>query len=171
PSQVRVELRVGMARQLKADEELLETKHSKDITLAPGLEVTLNLPNFRFDQGGIYAFQVRLVKTKATKQDYEPDDLHADNSRTLIVTVRDTVPVLLIDGDENAVGAQKPSWYLRLALTPAPDTKTSRFSPTEVTLSHFRERMKDDELLGYDCIFLCDAGQLLPEAVERVARH
>ena len=59
---------------------------------------------------GTYAVQVKIAD----------DALLEDNSRSIVITVRDTIPVLLVNGKASADRFERATEYLRLALNPFP---------------------------------------------------
>ena len=107
---VRVELLVGRARDIAADNPFsLRTVDQQLVTLQPK---ELKLIRFRhqFTTPGTYALQVRL----------ESDSLEPDDFRTVIITVKDTIPVLVVNGKPAADAYDRATEYLRLALNPFP---------------------------------------------------
>lgn len=158
---VRVELWAGRARAVAADNPFSLREVGKPIMLEPlkpgerrqvmtaageGLKHTFTTP-------GTYALQVQL-KT-------EGDDLEIDDSRTVIVTVKESVPVLLVNGKPAADPYDRATEYLRLALNPWPAGLEPKFAPLRpkvLSAAQFVDT-SEAELAAYDCIFLCDVAQ------------
>jgi hypothetical protein len=157
---VRVELLTGLAGS-REGKFTLSVVDQKQIRIRPGSRQQVNFSH-RFSRPGTYAVQVRV----------EPDDLEPDNARTLIVTVRDTVPVLLVNGKPAADPFDRATEYLREALQPfsPPIPKFAPLRPKVVGVSQFTDASESD-LAGYDCIFLCDVGQLGSGEVRRLEAH
>ena len=83
-----------------------------------------------------------------------------DNSRWLVVPVRDEVRVLCVAGRE---GAAK---YVADALNPNP-AGDSPIRPIVVSEGD----LADVELADFDCVFLCNVAQLTASEAERLARY
>jgi hypothetical protein len=159
--QVRVELLAGLAGT-KADSNFnLSVVAQQLVTVKPGEHYAVNFEH-RFTQPGTYALQVRV----------EPDDLEPDDARTIVVTVKDTVPVLLVNGKPAPEAFDSATEYLRMALNPFVG-RIPRFAPLRprvVSVSQFAD-VSESNLAGYDCIFLCDVGQLGAGEVGRLEAH
>ena len=90
---VRVELLIGKARE-KADENAMQMRVVDQTieNVEPGSR-TITFDKFKgFPTPGTYAVQVRIGE----------DALEQDNSRSVIITVRDTIPILLVNGKASA---------------------------------------------------------------------
>ena len=162
--QVRVDLLAGRARNEAKDPPFgLRVVDTQVINLKPGERVAVNFAH-KFSTPGIHALQVRV----------EPDDLEVDDARSIIVTVKDTVPVLLVNG-RSAVADRfdKATEYLRLALNPyekghAP--RTAPLRPRVVSPTQFSDPA-DTNLAPYDCVFLCDVSRINTNELGRLEAH
>src|SRR5262249_60483443 len=83
-----------------------------------GEKVTVSFAH-KFTAPGTYAVQVRL----------EADDLELDDSRTVVVAVRDTVPVLLVNGKPAVERRERATDFLRVALNPYIGGPVPRIAP------------------------------------------
>lgn len=161
---VRVELLVGKAREAGGDAALNPRVVGQ--VLIDSLRAGERLPirfKYKFPESGAYAVQVRV----------EGDDLELDNVRSAIVTVKDTIPVLLVNGKLSLDRFDRASEYLRLALNPFPrgaEPKWAPLRPKVVNASLFPD-VPEDELLDYDLICLCDVGQFGPGDQRRLDAH
>jgi hypothetical protein len=162
--QVRVDLCVGRARADAKDPPFaLHVVDSQAVNLKAGERVTVNFGH-KFTQAGTYALQVRV----------EPDDLDIDDARTVIVTVKDTLPVLLVNGKSAVTDRfDKATEYLRLALNPYQKghmPRTAALRPRVVSPSQFSDPAETN-LTPYDCVFLCDVGRISTNEIARLEGH
>src|SRR5262249_14183362 len=115
----------------------------------------------KFPEAGTYAVQVRV----------EEDDLPADDARTVIVTVRDTVPTLLVNGKPSSDPFKEATTYLRVALNAfAKPSAVAPIRPTLATIAEFADENKT-HLTDYDCVWLCDVSKLSQGDVARLEGH
>src|SRR5262249_52496867 len=118
---------------------------------------------WNFKSAGEYLIQVRL----------EPDALEADNICSLTLSVRDTIPVLLVNGKPAVERLEQATAWLAEALYPFPEgtnIAAHRGRPQVMTDAQFAT-MAFDDLAKYDCIFLCDVPRLCQRDVERLTTH
>jgi hypothetical protein len=130
--------------------------------LQPGEEVAVNFVH-KFPAAGTYAVQVAI----------DEDELRQDDRRTVIVQVKDTVPVLLVNGKPATKLFDQAAEYLKFALNPvfkkgAPPVSPLR--PRVVNLGQFSDANQTN-LHEYDCVFLCDVGQLKESEVKRLEAY
>src|SRR5207247_3489241 len=119
--------------------------------------------SYRFATAGDYAVQVRL----------DPDALELDDARSAVVTVKDHVPLLLVNGKPAPEPYDRATEWLTDALNPyksgqPPRTVSAR--PRVVSTAQFADRNLTD-LAGYDCIYLCDVPRLDSAEVRRLENH
>ena len=88
------------------------------------------------------------------------DHLEVDNSRSLVVPVRDEIRVLCVTGRE---GAAK---YLASALNPNP-AGDSPIRPVVISEGD----LADTKLADFDCVFFCNVPQLTASEAERLTRY
>jgi len=160
--QLRVDLLVGRAHAESEEEGFaLRTMEQQlvDVPTAPnGGSVDVTFP-FQFTAPGEFVIQVRI----------DHDALELDNSRSLAVTVKDSIPVLLVNGKP---GGGQPddaaTHHLAIALNPAPSAKRdsiSPFRPVVMTESEFADpSLRDRE--QYQCVFLCDVARLTERKID-----
>ena len=119
--------------------------------LRPNEEQAVNFTH-TFTAPGTYAVQVAI----------DDDELRLDDTRTVIVTVKDFVPVLIVNGKPAVDRFDRASEYLAVALNPFNKSNSAVFSPLKprvVSVAQFGDANQTD-LADYDCVFLCDVGQL-----------
>jgi hypothetical protein len=169
-SDVRVILSVGKARaaagshaergnQGEALHEV-EEKTIKQIKRGEAAPVTFT---YKFPAPGDYVLVVQTAH----------DDLEQDDMRSAVVTVKNTVPVVLVNGKPAVEAFDRASEWLRVALNPydegtAPPTVAAR--PKVVSLSQFSDEGLGD-LTPYDCVFLCDVPRFSLAEVRRLENH
>jgi hypothetical protein len=161
---VSVRLSVGRAKSV-AGERPVEL-HEVDEALVRRAERNQPTPvafKYKFPTPGDYVLSVQVSH----------DDLELDDVRSVVVTVKDTVPVLLVNGKPAAELYDRATEWLRNALNPfegggIPATVVAR--PKGLSLSQFA-----DEELGklspYDCVFLCDVPRFSLAEVRRLEDH
>jgi hypothetical protein len=159
---VHVELQIGRARAAAGEPPFaLRLADQKVVDLQPGP----NLVNFsyKFSTPGDYALQVRL----------ENDALDLDDSRSAIVTVKESVPVMLVNGKPAVELYDRATEWLYDALNPfhaGPAPRNVPARPKVVTESQFADAALGD-LSPYDCVFICDVPRLGPGEVRRLESH
>jgi hypothetical protein len=162
--QLRVDLLAGRARADAKDPPFaLRVVATQLINIKAGERKTVSFSH-QFATAGTYALQVRV----------EPDDLEVDDARTAVVTVKDTVPVLLVNGKTAVTDRfDKATEYLRVALNPyarGREPKTAPIRPRVVSPTQFSDPAETN-LLPYDCVFLCDVGRLGTNEIGRLEAH
>jgi hypothetical protein len=90
----------------------------------------------------------------------QTDQLAVDNSRSLVVPVRDAVRVVCVAGREGAAR------YVADALDPNP-AAPSAIRPVVIAESDFA----DVTLSEFDCVFLCNVAQLAASDAQRLSRY
>jgi hypothetical protein len=160
--QVRVQLLMGKARESANDPPFgLRVIDERRVDLAPGQNQVIFTQ--KFPAPGEYALQVRL----------DSDALEPDDSRTVIVTVKDNVPVMLVNGKPAPGMYEQATDYLLAALNPFPETLAPKNIPARpkiVTESQFADAALGD-LTRYDCVFLCDVARIGSGEVRRLEAH
>jgi hypothetical protein len=167
-NQVRAELLVGRARANAADPPFeLRVAQQQIVPLARG-QNTVSF-SYKFPTPGDYVVQVRV----------ESDALELDDVRSAVVTVRASVPVLLVNGklvEGRPTGirlADEATEWLRIALNPYSDASPHGSviaQPKVITENEFNDAGAGD-LTPYDCVFLCDVKQFTPAEVRRLETH
>jgi hypothetical protein len=129
--------------ELRRDDDV---EAAQTITLAPGetkfvtFSPTLNSP-------GDVPLEVRVAG----------DALAADNARHLVARVRESLNVLLIDGEPSGERFRSETDYLRVALAPARDDGAPDFIRVDTRLE---SDIQEQNLDGWDIIVLANVGQL-----------
>jgi hypothetical protein len=161
--QRRVELWIGKARETATDPSFqLRLSHQEFLDLVPGQSTTVTFP-CRFRAPGNYAVQVRL----------EPDGLELDDVRSVVVSVKDSVPVMLVNGKPALEVYGRATEWLKDALNPFPGGQAPGHVPARpkvVTESQFADVGLGD-LTAYDCVYFCDVARLSAAEVRRLETH
>jgi hypothetical protein len=156
---VKVELLVG---RTAAGEPPPQATQAEVITLPAGGAATVTFP-YEFRTTGDHVFQVRI----------DGDALEADDIRSLTVTVRDTVPVLVVNGKPAAERYEQAGAWLADALFPFADSvRRSAYParPKVIDTAQFADPGASD-LSAFDCVFLCDVPRLSEREVARLETH
>ena len=144
----------GQQVELTVDGQLADTKR---VDLPAGQEVTVDFaPSF---SSGEHRLKVRVT----------PDALPVDDSRSLIVPVRDVLQVLLINGKPSGEPMGNSTDFLKLALAPELPNRAN-FSPIQPTV------IRESELLGtdlsrFDCVFICNVAMFTEREAEILRRY
>jgi hypothetical protein len=162
---VRVELLIGKAKENAGDAAFsMRAVESKQIdVIEAGATAAVRFSDFKFPGPGTYAVQVKL----------EADALEQDDTRTVVVTVRDTIPVLLVNGKAAADRYERATEYLRLALNPfvaGAEPKFAPLRPRVISPTQFVD-LPEAELANYDCVVWCDVGQFGQGELRRLETH
>lgn len=168
PEPVRLTLRVGQAALKSGDATFLRDKEGFAFTDHPQDPVKLSRVTtvsvkHRFATAGDYAVQLRV----------EGDALDLDDARSTILRVRESVPVLLVNGKQAADPYEQATEYLLDALNPYQDRKPpadAPLRPRKISAAQFADAGLSD-LGGYDCVFLCDVPRLSAAEVKRLETH
>src|SRR5262245_6873860 len=167
-TQLKVELLVGKARPESEEGKQDGEPFSLDgraaagaelVDVEPGAEVAVTFP-LSFTRAGEYVAQVRI----------EGDALDLDNSRSLVVAVKESIPVLLVNGKSEAERDDQATHHLAAALNPMPENTrnpVSPFRPRVITEAQFADRVSGG-LDQYDCVFICDAARLSENKVNQL---
>jgi Mg-chelatase subunit ChlD len=162
---IHVELLVGKAREHTNDPAL--AMHLVAEQVLPVIKANDQLPvqmKYRFPTAGTYAVQVKLQ---------HPDQLEADDARTVVVTVKDTIPVILVNGKLAPDRFETATGYLRLALNPFPPGSEPKYAPLRPRVINQQQFafLTDDELKDVDCIYWCDVPQFGGADLRRMETH
>lgn len=157
-----VKLSIGRARE-KAGEEAMTLREVATTTVAArrGQQTPVSFA-YRFPKPGDYVVQVSTSR----------DALEVDDTRTALIRVRNTFPVLIVNGKQAPELFDQAAGWLRFALFPfeegerIPATVTAR--PKIVNTSQF-EGMLD--LSSYDAICLCDVPLVREREAARLEAH
>src|SRR5229473_1993823 len=161
--QAKIDLLVGKARTVAADPPFRFRVEQEILTdVPPGQTATVSF-SFKFPSAGEYAVQVRA----------ESDALELDDRRTVIVSVKDTVPVMLVNGKPAVELYERATEFLSDALNPFPGMVSPRNFPARpkiVSESSFADAGQGD-LTPFDCLFLCDVPRLGQAEIKRIEAH
>lgn len=142
----------GKTSQAQCRVELLVddvTVGEQTVALAAGGDASVHFSH-RFESPGEHVVTVRA----------SGDHLEVDNSRSLVVPVRDEIRVLCVTGRE---GAAK---YLASALNPNP-AGGSAIRPVVISDGD----LADTKLADFDCVFVCNVPQITVSEAERLMRY
>jgi von Willebrand factor type A domain/Aerotolerance regulator N-terminal len=120
---------------------------------------------YTFPDPGEYVVQVEV----------DHDGLESDDARRVVVTVKDTVPVLLVNGKPAGQVYDQATEYVRTALNPyrtgnpPPDAHVVA-RPKVITETEFADEGLGD-LTPYDCVFLCDMPRFTEAEAHRLLTH
>lgn len=159
---IRAEVLIGRAKENPGDPALqLRVIDQKSETIPAHESKTFLFEKVRFPAPGTYVVQVKI-----------PDDaLMEDNTRAIVITVRDTIPVLLVNGKASAFPYERATEYLRLALNPfPPGNEVKGFPLRPKVVSSFAD-VTEAELEQYDCIYWCDVEQFGVNDVRKLDAH
>ncbi len=160
---VRVELLASKARGNASESPFqLRPVGAAFIDIAPSQTTAVHF-NHKFSQPGEYAVQVRI----------ENDALDLDDGRSAVITVKEAVPVMLVNGKAAPEPLERATEFLHLALNPyekEPAPRGFPIRPKVVSESQFGDAGLGD-LTGFDCVFLCDVARLSLAEVRRLETH
>ncbi|HXG09300.1 MAG TPA: VWA domain-containing protein [Gemmataceae bacterium] len=161
--QVRAQLLVGRVPSVPGDPPFdLRVAQEVPVRVGPGPN-TVAFP-YKFPRPGDYVVQVRL----------EGDALEPDDVRSAVITVKDAVPVLLVNGKPDAaeVYDRATEWLLDalnpFVKGPVPGNIPAR--PRVLKPREFSDAGLGD-LTPYDCVFFCDVRGFDPPEVRRIETH
>jgi hypothetical protein len=162
---VWVQLLIGRPSAGGPESALVPIEQLAIETLPSGQRATVTFPikdANRFREAGLHQLQVRLL---------EPDAVPADDSRTLAFDVRESLPVMVVNGRTSNDREKRASDYVQTALDPSgkrPSWNPAR--PRTVSLAEFADPLLTD-LAGVDCVFLCDLPAPTPAQAARLEAH
>ncbi|MEI8020441.1 MAG: BatA domain-containing protein [Schlesneria sp.] len=144
----------GQLVELTLDGQLADTRR---VDLPAGQEVTVDFaPSF---SGGEHRLKVRI----------SPDALPVDDSRSLVIPVREELQVLLVNGKPSGELMGNSTDFLKLALSPELPNRAiaSSIQPTVI---------REIELLGtdlsrFDCVFICNVAMFTEREAEVLRRY
>ncbi len=140
---------VGQLVELFIDDRLADTKRV-DLPAATDVRVDFS-PAF---VNGEHRVEVRL----------KPDGLRVDDSRRLVVPVRDELQVLLVNGKPSGEVMGNATDFLKLALAPELPNRALA-SPIRPTVISESELLGTD-LARFDCVFVCNVALLTAREAE-----
>jgi hypothetical protein len=162
--EVSVRLLVGRARAASADKpcELREVGEVLVSRVQRGQQTEVAF-KYKFPSPGEYVVQVQCAR----------DSLDLDDVRSAVVTVKDSIPVMLVNGKPATEVYDRATGWLQTALNPfdegaSPANIVAR--PKVLTRSQFADEGLGD-LLPFDCVFLCDVPRLSLGEARRLDRH
>jgi hypothetical protein len=168
--QAREDLPVGLFLLRPGDRGPPNELGQKLVTVPPGAAVTVSFALDRqnqFREPGRYVLQVRAGE----------DALRLDDVRSLAVSVRDTIPVMVVNGKPSPDALDRASGFLTRALNPFPEGERSPESPAAVRVLNPREFQ--DAGLGdlfkpdapVEVVFLCDVPTVGGNEAARLEAH
>ncbi len=168
--EARTELPVSLLLYHAGDRGEPVQLEEKFISIPPNGAMTVNFAldkQNQFRQPGQYVLQVRTGG----------DNLRLDDSRSLAVTVRDTIPVMVVNGKASPDPLDRASGFLTQALNPFPEGERSPECPAVVRTLTPREFQ--DAGLGdlfrpeapTEVVFLCDLPTIGSNEAARLEAH
>ncbi len=166
PKKTRAEVFIAKAKSSPDDAPMqfrifTTDRAESEETIAGRSTHTFRFEKIRFPSAGTYVVQVRIGD----------DALNEDNTRSLVISVRDTVPVLLVNGKPSAERFERGTEFLRLALNPFPAGAETKGFPLRPRVVNSLGDVKDADLEKYDCIYFCDVGQFGAADLRRIDAH
>ncbi len=154
--------KVGAEGQPPELREVGPTPTVKEIKDGEQVPVTFQ---YTFPEPGDYVIRVEV----------DHDGLEADDARRVVVTVKDRVEVLLVDGKPAGQAFDRAAEYVRTALNPFQDEAMARENGVVARPKVINETQFADEGLGdltpYDCVFLCDVPLFTDGEAHRLLNH
>src|SRR5262249_18513984 len=161
--EVSVRLFVGRAR-VKATDPPCEMREVEEaLVQAKRGQQTAVTFKYKFPAPGDYVVQVQ-----ASHDGLEPDDV-----RGAVVTVKDTVPVLLVDGKPAVQLYDRATEWLRNALNPFEDGPIPANVPVRTKVLSVKQFADEGlgDLTPFDCVFLCDVPSFGTSEIKRLEAH
>ena len=158
---VGLELWVGKARKQTGDPPFAMAVHREVRKLDHGLN-TVTFAH-RFTSPGDYVVQVRI----------DADALDLDDVRSMVVRVKDNVPILLVNGKPAAEAFDQGAEWVRLALNPFESAAVPGVLPLRPRVIDERQfaDAQAGDLSPFDCVFLCDVARVTVPAARRLESH
>ncbi len=127
--------------------------------LTPG-ESTVATITMEFSTPGTHLIEAKLITSETA-----PDVLPDDNTRYLSLEVRETIPILLVDGRPGMTSLDGQTGFLAVALSPGRmEAKPSLIAPKIVT----EPELAGEALVDYDAVALCNVERLSTETWKRL---
>jgi hypothetical protein len=167
-SDVSVRLYVGRAADAKREARSGAGGDLHEVSEVLLRKVERNQPTpvafkYKFPAPGDYVLQVQV----------QHDGLELDDVRSAVVTVKNTIPVMLVNGKPAVEVYDRATEWLRTALNPfddGPVPASVAARPKVLSESQFSDEGLGD-LTGFDCVFLCDVPRLSLAEVRRLEGH
>jgi hypothetical protein len=161
--EVSVRLFVGRARVKATDppSELREVEEAL-VQAKRGQQTTVTF-KYKFPTAGDY-----IVQVQAAHDGLEPDD-----RRGAVVTVKDTVPVMLVDGKPAVQLYDRATEWLHNALNPFEGGSVPANVPVRTKVLSAKQFADEGlgDLTPFDCVFLCDVPSFGAAEVKRLEAH
>lgn len=160
---VAVRLFVGKAKSTNDEKTQVREVAATTASVRRG-QHTLVPFTYRFPAPGDYVVQVHTAR----------DEMELDDVRGAVVRVRNTVPVMLVNGKPANENFDRAAEWLRVALNPFDEGREVPpgvvFRPKVLTPFQFADD-KLGELTNYDVVCLCDVPSFSPAEVRRLEAH
>ncbi|MFO0843137.1 MAG: VWA domain-containing protein [Gemmataceae bacterium] len=160
---VAVRLFVGKAKAAGDEKTLVREVAATTVRARRGQQTPVAFTH-RFPAPGEYVVQVQTTR----------DDVELDDVRSAVVRVRNTVPVLLVNGKPASELFDRAAGWLRVALNPFDEGREVPpgvvFRPKVLTPFQFADAKLGD-LTNYDVVCLCDVPTFSPDEVRRLEAH
>ncbi len=160
---VAVRLFVGKAKASNDEKTQIREVAATTVRARRGQQTPVVF-TYRFPAPGDYVIQVQTAR----------DDLELDDVRSAVVRVRNSVPVMLVNGKPANEIFDRAAEWLRVALNPFDEEREVPpgivFRPKVLTPFQFADD-KLGELTNYDIVCLCDVPSFSPAEVRRLEAH
>ncbi len=138
--------------------------------LIDGVKTGESRVEWKSPETGVFIWSYRPSRTgdHVIEAIFPDDQLTIDNRRAVVISVRDQVRALCIDGRYSPIPFQGASDYVRLAL--APESTTSKTGTIEVHVIP-EARLPEADITGFDIVLLCDVAQVTSGDVQLLANY
>ncbi len=126
---------------------------------------------YKFPEPGDYVLQIKVLGRLVDDRIAPGDNLALDDVRTVVVTVKKHLRVLLINGKPIGEPFDQSAEWVRLALNPFGEQTPNLglMEPVVLSPDRFADGEKGD-LSSFDCVFLCDLPSLRPTEGRRLTQ-
>lgn len=159
--EVNVKLSIGRAREKAGEKTMALAEVATTTVQARRGQQTPVAFTYRFPTPGDYVVQVSVAH----------DVLEVDDTRTVVVRVKNTVPVLLVNGKPAPELFDRATEWLRVALNPYDEGERMPasvvFRPKVVNIADFGR----EDLSTYDAVCLCGVKRVTRGDAERLEAH
>jgi hypothetical protein len=160
-----VKLLIGKARTAPNDPPCTLNVVKEDLVRLERGKETNHTFAYKFPAPGEYVVQAQV----------DNDSLPLDDTRTIVVSVRKELPVLLVNGKPFGNTFDQSTEWLRLALNPFGDLPgTTPARPKVISAAQFADENTGDLAPPgepYDCVYLCDVPSVGTSEARRLERH
>jgi hypothetical protein len=160
---LRAEVLIGRSREQSSDAamQMRVVDQQPPLVVPAHSKREIEFLKVKFATPGTYVVQVRL----------SDDTLEFDNTRSIVVTVRDTIPVLLVNGKSSTDRFERATEYLRIALNPFPPGKEEPGFPLRPSVVSSLQEVSEADLEKFDLVVWADVGHFRGDDVTKMQTH